>query len=229
MIEKKWILLLAAAALMLALLAGCGNQNTPPAFGGAPTAVDKAATEPAEGNADGMKEEDPEAPADIQPKPEPEPAPEPAPEPVPEPAPAPEPEPTQEADSEPVPELEPAPEPVPAPDLEPAEAVPEDGIYTANVALEGGTGRASIESPAALRCEDGVFWAAIVWSSPNFDYMKVDGVKYEQTNVEGNSTFEIPVAAFDQKLNVIANTIAMSEPHEVEYTVQFDSASLQKQ
>ena len=73
------------------------------------------------------------------------------------------------------------------------------------------------------------FYAVIVWSSPNFDYMKVGGEKYLQTNTEGNSTFEIPVAAFDQKLDVIADTVAMSEPHEVEYTLYFDSSTLQKQ
>ena len=107
--------------------------------------------------------------------------------------------------------------------------MPEDGIYTANVTLEGGTGRASVESPAFLRCEDGKFWATIVWSSSNFDYMKVDGERYDLLNDGGNSTFEIPVAEFDRKLDVIADTVAMSEPHEVEYTLLFDSASLQKQ
>ena len=86
-----------------------------------------------------------------------------------------------------------------------------------------------MESPAALRCENGQFWATIVWSSPNFDYMKVNGEKYPQTNTEGNSTFEIPVAAFDQALDVIADTVAMSEPHEVDYTLYFDSATLEKQ
>ena len=112
-------------------------------------------------------------------------------------------------------------------DLE-EDSIPEDGSYIADVTLEGGTGRASVETPAELRCEDGKFWAVIVWSSPNFDYMKVDGVKYEQINTEGNSIFEIPVTAFDQKLDVIADTVAMSEPHEVEYTLQFDSSTLQK-
>ena len=57
--------------------------------------------------------------------------------------------------------------------------------------------------------------------------MKVDGQRYDLINTEGNSTFEIPVSAFDQPLPVIANTIAMSEPHEVEYTLTFDSASMQ--
>ena len=37
--------------------------------------------------------------------------------------------------------------------------------------------------------------ATIVWSSPNYDYMIVDGEKYLPTNTEGNSTFEIPVSA----------------------------------
>ena len=74
----------------------------------------------------------------------------------------------------------------------------------------------------------GKFWAVMVWSSPYFDYMKVDGVKYEQINTEGKSMFEIPVTAFDQKLDVIADTVAMSEPHEVEYTLKFDSSTLQK-
>ena len=116
--------------------------------------------------------------------------------------------------------------PIPEP---PAPEAPEDGLYTAAVTLEGGTGRASVASPAQLRCEDGQFWATIVWSSSNFDYMKVDGVKYELLSAQGSSTFEIPVAAFDQKLDVIADTVAMSEPHEVAYTLFFDSASLQKQ
>ena len=60
--------------------------------------------------------------------------------------------------------------------------------------------------------------------------MKVDGEKYELISEPGsNSAFEIPVSAFDVKLDVIADTVAMSEPHEVEYTLYFDSATLQKQ
>ena len=42
----------------------------------------------------------------------------------------------------------------------------------------------------------------------------------------GNSVFEIPVAALDTALAVTADTTAMSTPHEIEYTLTFDSASL---
>ena len=105
-------------------------------------------------------------------------------------------------------------------------AAPADGTYTCNVMLEGGSGRATVESPAALTVADGKMTAAIVWSSPNYDYMIVDGEKYLPTNTEGNSTFEIPVAALDTALDVTADTVAMSTPHEIEYTLTFSSASL---
>ena len=109
-----------------------------------------------------------------------------------------------------------------------AEAVetPADGSYTCEVTLEGGSGRATVESPAALTVADGKMTAAIVWSSPNYDYMIVDGEKYLPTNTEGNSTFEIPVSALDTALTVTADTVAMSTPHEIEYTLTFAADSL---
>ena len=99
---------------------------------------------------------------------------------------------------------------------------PADGEYTVNVTLEGGSGRATVDSPAALTVADGKMTAVIVWSSPNYDYMIVDGEKYLPTNTEGNSTFEIPVAALGTPLSVTADTVAMSTPHEIEYTLTFE-------
>ena len=104
--------------------------------------------------------------------------------------------------------------------------VPADGSYTCEVTLEGGSGRATVESPAALTVADGKMTATLVWSSPNYDYMIVDGEKYLPTNTEGNSTFEIPVAALDTTLTVTADTVAMSTPHEIEYTLTFAADSL---
>ena len=104
----------------------------------------------------------------------------------------------------------------------------EDGSYTVDVVLEGGSGKATVESPAALEIRDGKASAVLVWSSPNYDYMLVDGEKYERTNTEGNSAFEIPVLGFDCQMPVIADTVAMSTPHEIEYTLQFDSASVRE-
>ena len=107
------------------------------------------------------------------------------------------------------------------PKTEEAAETPADGEYSVNVVLEGGSGRASVDSPAALTVADGKMTAVIVWSSPNYDYMVVDGEKYLPTNTEGNSTFEIPVAALGTPLSVVADTVAMSTPHEIEYTLTF--------
>ena len=108
-----------------------------------------------------------------------------------------------------------------------AEAVetPADGSYTCEVTLEGGSGRATVDSPAALTVADGKMTATIVWSSPNYDYMIVDGEKYLPTNTEGNSPFEIPVSALGVPLSVVADTVAMSTPHEIEYTLTFSAPS----
>ena len=108
-----------------------------------------------------------------------------------------------------------------------AEAVetPADGSYTCEVTLEGGSGRATVDSPAALTVADGKMTATIVWSSPNYDYMIVDGEKYLPTNTEGNSTFEIPVSDLGVPLSVVADTVAMSTPHEIEYTLTFSAPS----
>ena len=107
------------------------------------------------------------------------------------------------------------------PKAEEAAETPADGEYSVNVTLEGGSGRATVESPAALTVADGKMTAVILWSSPNYDYMIVDGEKYLPTNTEGNSTFEIPVSALGTPLTVTADTVAMSTPHEIEYTLTF--------
>lgn len=105
----------------------------------------------------------------------------------------------------------------------------EDGNYTVDVTLEGGSGRTSVESPAKLKIEGGKAYATIIFSSPNYDYMMVDGEKYLPVNTEGNSTFEIPVSGFDWKMAVSADTTAMSTPHEIEYTLYFDSSTINKE
>ena len=97
-----------------------------------------------------------------------------------------------------------------------------DGTYSVDVAFEGGTGKARILSPAELVVKGGEAVVTVTWSSKNYDYMIVNGEKYLPVNTEGNSVFEIPVDSFDKPLDVIADTVAMSKPHEVEYTISFE-------
>ena len=96
-----------------------------------------------------------------------------------------------------------------------------DGTYTVELDFEGGSGKASIFSPATISVADGKITATFEWSSPNYDYMIVDGEKYLPVNEDGNSVFEIPVASLDEPMTVIGDTVAMSKPHEIEYTITF--------
>lgn len=96
-----------------------------------------------------------------------------------------------------------------------------DGTYTVELDFEGGSGKASIFSPATISVDDGKITATFEWSSPNYDYMIVDGEKYLPVNEDGNSVFEIPVASLDEPMTVIGDTVAMSKPHEIEYTITF--------
>lgn len=103
-----------------------------------------------------------------------------------------------------------------------------DGDYTVKAELSGGSGKASIQSPAALRVENGQAVVTITWGSSNYDYMRVGEELFYPLQTEGNSTFELPVPVFDRKLTVYADTTAMSTPHEIEYTLCFDSGSIRK-
>lgn len=101
-----------------------------------------------------------------------------------------------------------------------------DGTYMIDVTLEGGSGKASVQSPAEMIVENGSASAVIIWNSPNYDYMIVDGNKFEFSGDGENATFTIPVIGFDYKMPVTADTTAMSKPHEIEYTLFFDSSTI---
>lgn len=99
----------------------------------------------------------------------------------------------------------------------------EDGEYEADVTLSGGSGKTTVESPAKIVVKNGNATATIVFSSKNYDYVIVDGVKYTNEAENGeNSTFTIPVKEFGVALPIIGNTTAMSKPHEIEYTIMFE-------
>ena len=104
-----------------------------------------------------------------------------------------------------------------------------DGDYLVDVSLSGGSGKAKLASPAALHVENGSCTATLVWGSRNYDYMRLGETKYLPLPDRETSTFEIPVGIFDRGMTVIADTIAMSEPHEIEYRLLFSSDSLQLQ
>ena len=103
----------------------------------------------------------------------------------------------------------------------------EDGEYSIQVDLEGGSGKASVSSPTLMLVKNGRMYAQLQWSSSNYDYMIVGGEKFLNESEEGrNSVFTIPVTALDDKMEVIADTLAMGAPHEIDYTLTFFAACI---
>lgn len=102
-----------------------------------------------------------------------------------------------------------------------------DGAYLVGATLEGGSGKATIDSPVTVTVSGGAATATIVWSSPNYDYMVVAGETYHPVNTEGNSTFEIRIETLDEPLEVIGDTTAMSVPHEISYRIIFDASDVE--
>lgn len=95
----------------------------------------------------------------------------------------------------------------------------QDEVRKIEASLEGGSGRAYIESPVTVRTEGEKSYATLVFSSENYDYVIVGGTKYENENPGGRSTFTVPVDTFDEPLELIGDTTAMSKPHEIEYRI----------
>ncbi len=101
----------------------------------------------------------------------------------------------------------------------------EDCVFEVDIIMEGGSGKAHIESPVTVSVHEGKMSAVLVWNSKNYDYMIVDGIRYDNEAPEGNSTFTIPVETLDKPLKVIGDTVAMSKPHEIEYTIYWNSGT----
>lgn len=108
----------------------------------------------------------------------------------------------------------------------PSSTAPAPGEYTVAVSLSGGSGKASVKSPAKLMVTADKMTAQLVWSSPNYTWVEVDGTRYRPTSGPGeNSTFEIPVE-LDVDIKIRAETVAMSRPHTIEYTLRLDASTI---
>ena len=99
---------------------------------------------------------------------------------------------------------------------------PEDGTYVPTLfTVTGGTGKVKITCPEVVVTE-GEAQARIEFSSSHYEWVKVNDVQYDPENADDadrdNSVFRIPVR-LDEEMTISGLTTAMSEPHEIEYTL----------
>lgn len=103
----------------------------------------------------------------------------------------------------------------------------EDGEYCVSVEITGGSGKASVTNPTLMVVENRIAYADLIWSSSNYDYMVVDGVRYDNRSEPGmNSSFRIPITLWDYPIAVIADTTAMGHPVEIQYQLFFYEESV---
>ena len=98
----------------------------------------------------------------------------------------------------------------------------QDGTYVPAVfTVQGGTGKVTITCPEVTLTGDEA-QALIEVSSPHYEWVKVNGVQYDAENAgdknRKNSVFRIPIV-LDQEMTITGLTTAMSQPHEIEYTL----------
>ncbi|MFA9465103.1 MAG: ABC transporter substrate-binding protein [Velocimicrobium sp.] len=104
----------------------------------------------------------------------------------------------------------------------------EDGTYTIAAELSGGSGRAFVKSPMTIKVQRGLVTATVIWSSKNYDFMLIGGEYYYPINEEGNSTFQIPIENLEEPLELKAETVAMSKPQQIDYSIAFDTSTITK-
>lgn len=105
-------------------------------------------------------------------------------------------------------------------------SLPEGEYAPDGFSFSGGTGKVTIDCPI-VRVRDGRATAVLAFSSPKYTWVKVDGVEYDGLTTESSSQFEVPVQ-LNADMRISAQTIAMSQPHEVEYTIRVDLAEAEE-
>ena len=99
----------------------------------------------------------------------------------------------------------------------PAKGLP-DGEYAPDgFTFSGGSGKVTIQCPK-VTVRGGEAIATLVFSSPNYPRAMADGVEYLATRDGDTSVFEVP-APLNADFTVIGTTTAMSQPHDVTYTL----------
>ena len=93
-----------------------------------------------------------------------------------------------------------------------------DGEYAPDgFAFSGGSGRVTISCPK-LAVRDGTVYATLVFSSPNYSRLVLDGAEYAPTHDGDATAFEVP-APVNADFTVVATTTAMSAPHDIAYAL----------
>ena len=100
-----------------------------------------------------------------------------------------------------------------------ASGLPADGTYEEPAfSFSGGSGKLTISCRKVV-VEGGQAKAQLVFSSSHITYVKADGVRYDTVPENGTSVTPLFPVTLDREMEIAAQTVAMSEPHEITYHI----------
>ena len=102
----------------------------------------------------------------------------------------------------------------------------EDGVYTIDVSLSGGSGKTQVESPATLTVEGGKAIARIAFTTAKIDFAVVNGVTLEPIAGEEYATFLVPVETLSRPTAIDVDCTVMKPATLVSYTLSFDADTI---
>lgn len=103
-----------------------------------------------------------------------------------------------------------------------------NATYTIEVMAAGDGDLGTIKTPTSIFVKDKKATVVLVWDTPDYDYMIVDGEKILAKSREGGSIFWIPVTAWDEEIPVIAGCETGAQREEA-CSLYLDTSTVKKQ
>ena len=97
-------------------------------------------------------------------------------------------------------------------------ALAEENLVPDGFTFTGGSGKVELSCPEITVCGDGTYVATVVFSSPHYTVARIGEETFESVVAGKTSAFQLPIQP-NVATQIYATTTAMSQPHEIEYTV----------
>lgn len=103
-----------------------------------------------------------------------------------------------------------------------------NATYTIEAMVTGNGGIGTIQTPTSIFVKEKKATVVLIWDTPAYDYMVVDGEKILAKSREGGSIFWIPVTGWDEEIQVIVGCETGTMKEEV-CSLYLDTSTVKKQ
>lgn len=103
-----------------------------------------------------------------------------------------------------------------------------NATYTIEAMAAGDGDLGTIQTPTSIFVKDKKATVVLIWDTPDYDHMIVDGEKILAKSREGGSIFWIPVTAWDEDVPMIVGCETGKQREEA-FTLYLDTSTIKKQ